>query len=268
VPRPVRALAALVAALLLLTLSGCGGHDSTGNDSSLQAGLAGQPQSSSPATAAPSPLAPSPSAPSPSAPSPSAPSPSQTPRAQTTTSLFFGDSYIIGGAYTGPQNSMAAIAARRLGWQYQIRGGGGTGFVSGNPDYDIPSFIGQIRQGALDVGPVDWLVIEGGGNDKYDDPGLVTRRAVRTLKAAAKRQPGARLVLVGTMDPTVDGFTDTDGVIGALGAAAKRLGIPYIDAQHWLEGHPELVGPDYDHPTPAGHRLCGRKLARALRALA
>jgi acyl-CoA thioesterase I len=184
-----------------------------------------------------------------------------------TTSLFFGDSYIVGGAYTGPENSMGAIAARRLGWRYTIRGGGGTGFVAGNPDYDIPSYLGQIRQGALDVGPVDWLVIEGGGNDKDDDPGLVTRRAVRTLKAAAKKHPEARLVLVGTMDPTVDGFTDTDALIAALAAAAQRLGVPYIDAQHWLEGHPELVGPDFDHPTPAGHRLCGRMLARALKAL-
>jgi len=189
------------------------------------------------------------------------------PAAEPTTALFFGDSYIVGGGYTGPQNSMAAIAARRLDWRAWIRGGGGTGFVSGNPDYGIPSFLGQIRDGALDVGPVDWLVIEGGGNDKYDDPGLITRRAVRTLKAAAKRHPEARLVLIGTMDPTIDSFTDTDGVIGALAAAARRLGVPYINAQHWLEGSPSLVGPDYDHPTPAGHRVCGRKLARALRAL-
>ena len=110
-------------------------------------------------------------------------------------------------------------------------------------------------------------MIEGGGNDKDDDPGLITRRAVKTLKAAAKRHPEARLVLVGTMDPTVDSFTDTDGVIGALAAAADRLGIPYINAQHWLEGRQDLVGPDYDHPTPAGHRVCGASSARALRAL-
>jgi lysophospholipase L1-like esterase len=162
---------------------------------------------------------------------------------------------------------MAAIAARRLGWAYRIRGGGGTGFVSDNPDFGIPSFLGQIRQGALDVGPVDWLVVEGGGNDKDAAPGLITRRAVRTLRAAAKRHPEARLVLVGTMDPTIDSFTDTDGVIAALAAAAQQLGIPYVDAQHWLEGHPQLIGPDYDHPTPAGHRLCGRKLAKALAGL-
>jgi acyl-CoA thioesterase I len=201
----------------------------------------------------------------PPSPPPSASAPARA--AGPTRSLFFGDSYIIGGAYTGAENSMGAIAARRLGWRYRIRGGGGTGFVSGNPDYDIPSFLGQIRAGALDVGPVDWLVIEGGGNDKTYAPGLVTRRAVRTLKAAERRHPEARMVLVGTMDPTVDGFADTDPVSGALAAAAARLGIAYIDAQHWLEGHPELVGPDYDHPTPAGHRLCGRKLAKALKGL-
>jgi hypothetical protein len=95
----------------------------------------------------------------------------------------------------------------------------------------------------------------------------VTRRAVRVLEAAARLHPEARLVLVGTMDATVDGFGDTDAVIGALAAAASQVGIPYIDAQHWLEGRPELVGPDYDHPVPAGHRLCGRQLGKALRAL-
>ena len=185
-------------------------------------GRDGTPQASSVSQTTPAGTAP----PAPTARvTPPAPTASARPSGPTT-SLFFGDSYIVGGGYTGPKNSMGAIAARRLGWQYQIRGGGGTGFVSGNPDYGIPAFLGQIRAGALDVGPVDWLVIEGGGNDKNDDPGLVTRRAVKTLKAAAKRHPEARLVLVGTMDPTVDSFADTDGVIGALAAAAARARDP------------------------------------------
>ena len=249
--RLVRALAALTVAPLLFALVGCA------------AGGSGTPQASSVSQTTPA----GPAPPAPTAPvAPTAPTAPARPSGPTT-SLFFGDSYIVGGGYTGPKNSMGAIAARRLGWQYQIRGGGGTGFVSGNPDYGIPAFLGQIRAGALDVGPVDWLVVEGGGNDKNNDPGLVTRRAVKTLTAAAKRHPEARLVLVGTMDPTVDSFADTDGVIGALAAAAARLGIPYINAQHWLEGRPALVGPDYDHPTPAGHRVCGGKLARALKAL-
>ena len=184
-----------------------------------------------------------------------------------TRALFFGDSYFVGGGYTGADNSMAAIAANRLGWSREIRGGGGTGFVSGNPEYGIKSFLGQIRDGALDVGAVDWLVIEGGGNDKYDAPGLIQRKAGAVLRAAKRRHPEARLVLVGTLDPTVDYFSDTDGVIGALKRAARAAGVPYINAQRWLEGRPDLIGPDYDHPLPEGHRLAGGKLAKALRAL-
>jgi lysophospholipase L1-like esterase len=242
------AWAALAAAPLLLLLLGCGpGEDP---DSVTREAATAAP-TSAPTSASP--------------PSRSAPAAS---RAGKTRALFFGDSYIVGGGYTGPHSSMGAIAARRLGWSYQIRGGGGTGFVAGNPDYGLPAYLGQIRDGALDVGPVDWLVIEGGGNDKRERPAVVTRRAVRTLEAAARRHPEARLVLVGTMDPTVDDFSDTDGVIGALAAAAATVGVPYVDAQHWLEGRQDLVGPDYDHPTPAGHRLCGRRLAQALRALA
>ena len=123
----------------------------------------------------------------------SPPAPTASARASgPTTSLFFGDSYIVGGGYTGPKNSMGAIAARRLGWKYQIRGGGGTGFVSGNPDYGIPSFLGQIRAGALDVGPVDWLVIEGGGNDKNDDPGWSpgARSGPSRPRRSGTRRPG------------------------------------------------------------------------------
>lgn len=252
----------IAAALVVPLLVGCGGDPAApgsapraADTAHLSNGSAASGTPSAPATAATS---------APDASSEAQPGATQKGRPRA---LFFGDSYFIGGGYTGAGNSMAAIAARRLGWQASIRGGGGTGFVSGNAEYAIPNFIGQIRGGALDVGPVKWLVIEGGGNDKYDQPGLIERRAKQVLRAAAKRHPEARLVLVGTLDPTVDGFDDTDGVIGALASAASSMGVPYINAQRWLEGRPQLIGPDYDHPTVEGHRVAGRKLARALKAL-
>ena len=248
-----RLVIALAAAPLLMACA-AGPNDSAGSSTATERAL--------PVSAAQTP-SPTPSP----APSASATPPAAKAHSGPTRALFFGDSYIVGGGYTGPHNSMAAVAARRLDWQAEIRGAGGTGFVSGNPEYGLKSFLGQIQDGALDVGPVDWLVIEGGGNDVHDRPALIERRAVRVLRAAAKRHPEARLVLVGTMDPTVDDFSDTDGVIGALSRAAARRHIPYINAQRWLEGRQDLVGPDYDHPLPAGHRLCGAKLAKALRAL-
>jgi lysophospholipase L1-like esterase len=247
---PVLALVSVVA-----LAAGCGG---TGRD------LAGDP---TPAVNGP----PSPSstaAPSAPASSPSTPRPASPPTGPGTRALFFGDSYFVGGGYTGPDDSMAAVAAGRLGWDREIAGGGGTGFVEGNPDYGLKNFIGQIQDGALDVGPVDWLVVEGGGNDKLDDPALIQRQAVEVLTEAEREHPEARVVLVGTLDPTVDDFSDTDGVVGALAAAAAEVGVPYVNAQRWLEGRPELVGPDFDHPLPEGHQLLGGKLADALLALA
>ncbi len=189
------------------------------------------------------------------------------PEAGTTKALFFGDSYVVGGGYTEAEGSMAAIAARRLGWTYEIRGAGGTGFVSGNAEFGLPAYPEQIDQGALDVGEVDWLVVEGGSGDRGVAPAQVTEQAVLTLEEARRRHPEARLVLVTSMDPTVDDFSDTDGVTGALERAAERVGIPFVDTQRWLEGRPELVGPDYDHPLPRGHQVCGRKLAAALSGL-
>ena len=188
-----------------------------------------------------------------------------------TRAVFFGDSYFVGGGYTEASNSMAQLAADDLGWSATIRGGGGTGFVEGNQQYGLEDYLGQIDEGALDVDDpagVQWLVVEGGGNDKDDDPAVIQERAAAVLAAAAERLPDARLVLVGTLDPTVDGFADTDGVNAALSEAADAAGVPFVDPQRWLEGRPELVGPDYDHPTPEGHVLAGQRLADALTQIA
>jgi lysophospholipase L1-like esterase len=238
---------AVVLVAVLTLVAGCGGSgDDVAGGTTPQGGTSSRPPSSTPSTTPDT----------------------STPTGPGTRALFFGDSYFVGGGYTEAGNSMAALAADQLGWEKEITGGGGTGFVSGNPEFDLLDFIGQIRGGALDVGPVDWLVIEGGGNDKDDDPALIEKRAVEVLKEAERQHPEAKVVLVGTLDPTVDGFGDTDGVIGALGAAAEEAGVPYIDAQRWLEGRPDLVGPDFDHPLPEGHVLLGHKLADALLALA
>lgn len=57
-------------------------------------------------------------------------------------------------------------------------------------------------------------------------------------------------------------------MIGALRRAADGLGAPFLDAQRWLEGQFDLIGPDFDHPVPEGHRVMGEKLAGALSTLA
>jgi lysophospholipase L1-like esterase len=53
-----------------------------------------------------------------------------------------------------------------------------------------------------------------------------------------------------------------------LRTIARKRGVPFINDMKWLPGNYDLVGPDYAHPYPAGHRLLGRKLARALNRIA
>jgi len=180
--------------------------------------------------------------------------------------LFFGDSYFIGGGYTDEGNSMARLASNRLGWESEINGGGGTGFVTGNPDYGIPNFLGQIADGAFDVGSRSWVVIEGGNDDRTQPMGLVGRNVRKVLRKAQRRFPNATVVLVGPLDTDGD-WADTKPVLRTMRKAAARRGVAFVNAQRWLAGHYEEIGPDYVHPSPKGHRICATKLTRALRAL-
>ncbi len=183
-----------------------------------------------------------------------------------TRALFFGDSYFIGGGYTDEASSMARIASNRLGWVSEINGGGGTGFVQDNPEYDLPNFLGQIDDGAFDVGRRRWVVIEGGNDDRFLDMAQVGKNARKVLRIAQRRFPGATVVLVGPLDTDGD-YADTTPVHKTLRKAARKRGVAYVDARAWLKGHFDLIGPDFTHPSPRGHRICARKLTRALRNL-
>ena len=78
-------------------------------------------------------------------------------RAAPERALFFGDSLFIGGGYTTEENSMARLAGQparappRL-----VNGGGGTGYVTANPEYDLGTYLEQIATGAFDVRPPAW----------------------------------------------------------------------------------------------------------------
>ena len=71
--------------------------------------------------------------------------------------LFFGDSYFVGGGCSPDRKrDMAYLAGVELGYRPVVRGAGGTGFVAANPDYDLPPYLDQIRDGALDARSRGW----------------------------------------------------------------------------------------------------------------
>ena len=179
--------------------------------------------------------------------------------------LFFGDSYFVGGGCSpDAKRNMAYLAGTELGLRPTIRGAGGTGFVSANPEYDLPPYLGQIKDDALDVRDPELVVIAGGSNDVGQPVGKVKKNATKVLRIARKKYPQALLVLVGPLD-TYGGYDDSIPIRDALRSVAKRLAVPFVDDMTWVEGHPDWLCDDYVHPTYAGHVPLGARLAKALR---
>ena len=179
--------------------------------------------------------------------------------------LFFGDSYFVGGGCSPDRNAdMAALAGRELGYRPVVRGAGGTGFVQGNPDYDIPPYLAQIDAGELDVANPRLVVIQGGSNDVGEPADQVRKNARTVLQIARGKYPNAVLMLVGPMD-TYGGYGDSIPIRNALRTVARKLHVPFIDAMKWTAGRDDLLCSDYVHPTYAGHVYLGHKLAKALK---
>ena len=108
------------------------------------------------------------------------------------------------------------------------------------------------------------MVIEGGSNDVGRPVGQVRKNARKILRIAAHKYPHALLVLVGPLDP-YGGYDDSTPIRNALRGVAKKLDVPFIDDMTWFAGHPEWLCDDYVHPTYAGQRELGKRLAKALR---
>jgi lysophospholipase L1-like esterase len=179
--------------------------------------------------------------------------------------LFFGDSYFVGGGCSpDAKRGMAHLAGTELGYRTTVRGAGGTGFVAANPDYDLPPYLEQIQDGALDLRNPKLVVIEGGSNDVGRPVGQVREHARKILRIAAHKYPRALLVLVGPLDP-YGGYDDSIPIRNALRGVARRLEVPFIDDMTWFAGHPEWLCDDYVHPTYAAQGELGKRLAKALR---
>jgi lysophospholipase L1-like esterase len=183
---------------------------------------------------------------------------------RTRNALFFGDSYFVGGGCSPDRNrDMAAVAGRQLGYRPIVRGFGGTGFVATNPDYDGPDYLTQIARGSIDVPTPSLVVIEGGSNDVGLDLREIRRNARQVLRIAQRKYPRAQLVLVGPMQ-TYGDFSATDAMVTSLRSLARSMDVPFVNTQRWTYGHDEWLCDDYVHPTYAGHRVLGKKLANAL----
>jgi hypothetical protein len=181
--------------------------------------------------------------------------------------------YVIGdswsaGLHADPRHTFMHVAGAALGWNVTVNAISGTGYLNaprGRSTY-------PTRARAISAAThADIVVVQGGSNDRDATPAELDGAVDTTVSAIQHAFPRARLVLLG---PGADPWPLTPAqlaVDATLGAEARRLHLTYISIidEHWLTAQnvDTIIDPRTHHPTIAGHRALGRRLASDLRRL-
>ncbi|MCW2601738.1 MAG: uncharacterized protein JWM02_3567 [Frankiales bacterium] len=181
------------------------------------------------------------------------------------TALFFGDS-LIGGTGAVPRRPVEVrTAADRLGWLAVVDAVGGTGYTTGGKHGR--TYLERLRHDhALDP-PYDVVVLEGGTNDA-DHGSLTSLRsaALASVDLVRRRQPRARIVMVGAYAPAgvaLDRYAQADRILAAV---AQDRGLLYVSQLPFSTvTDPGFLSRDHYHPSDTGYALMGKELAAAIR---
>ena len=140
----------------------------------------------------------------------------------------------------------------------------GSGYVTPGDEGD--TFGTEVAQFVNEDTKV--VLFFGSDNDRGSPPSQITEAATAAFQAArAKAAPDARLIVVGPPSYTVPADSELTSIRDALRTAADRTGSAFVDpiAEAWIAGHAdELIGPDGEHPTPAGHERLAQLLEEVL----
>lgn len=178
--------------------------------------------------------------------------------------LFFGDS-LVKGVGTVPQRPvMVRTAANRLGWDAVVDAVGGTGYTTGGR-HGKPYLQRLTRDGFLRW-PYDVIVLEGGTNDAHHGSlSQLRAAALKTVDYVHRRQPRARIVMVGAFAPAGIGLARFEEVDAVLRQVAADRGLTYISQLGYSAStDPDFLAPDQFHPSAKGYDQMGRDLAAAL----
>jgi lysophospholipase L1-like esterase len=179
--------------------------------------------------------------------------------------LFFGDSLVAGTGATPPRPVQVRTAADRLGWEAVVDARGGTGWTTGGSKGR--PYLDRLQHDGFLKLPYDVIVLEGGTNDAHHgSPAKVREAALRTIDYVHRRQPWARIVLVGAFAPQGQPLERYQEVDTALVQVAAERGLRYVSQLHYSRlTDAGFLSRDRFHPGDAGYALMGRELAQALK---
>jgi lysophospholipase L1-like esterase len=187
------------------------------------------------------------------------------PRTPEVTALFFGDSLVAGAGAVPRRPVEVSTTAGQLGWRAVVDAVGGTGYTTGG-QHGKP-YVDRLRHDHYLDAPYDVVVLEGGTNDA--DHGSLTElrpAALRTVDLVRRRQPRARIVMVGGYAPAgvaLERYRETDRILAGVALARGLLYVSQLGFSSVTDA--AFLSRDRYHPSDVGYALMGKELAAALR---
>jgi len=170
--------------------------------------------------------------------------------------VIIGDSLSTGFG-TSPEQAWPTLLTQRLATAKHgmvlVNGAqNGSGYVTPGSDGDT---FGTEVQRYVNA----WtrtVLFFGSDNDLGQDPGQLKQAALAALQDVRLRAPHARRIVVGPPAYSADPDQDLLAIRDALKAAAAASSAEFVDpiALDWMATQADaLLGPDGEHPSPAGH---------------
>ena len=194
--------------------------------------------------------------------------------------LALGDSMIAWHSVS--KNSIADALAESLGEPVENRAIGGARVIYGLP---VTGAMGMKISKQYRGDDVDWVVINGGGNDLWlgCGCGACDRKMARMISLGGKtgeipklvqsiRKTGARIIYLGYLrSPGVDSVIDACSALGdefemRLSRMATEFeGVYFLDVSDLVpSGDRSFHGVDMIHPSRKASRIIGQKLAHII----
>lgn len=185
-----------------------------------------------------------------------------------TKAVFFGDSWTAGYTANTPTDGFAYKAGAALGWDFNVQGVQGTGYLESAKDA-----VFADRLAAMDVDPtVKVLVLQGGINDTFMDLSKFPAAVRKTLDQAKVTFPNAQIVMLGPGTVRVPAEPELLTINNDLRTVAQERHLPFISPldDYWIVASnlSGVIDPKTLHPHTKGHAFLGQKLVESLRKLA
>jgi lysophospholipase L1-like esterase len=177
---------------------------------------------------------------------------------------FYGDSYTLGTGASDPSKRWSTIISTERNWDEFNPSVNGLGFFTHRTKaLDLPSMVIAVHP--------DIVFITMGLNDNFSYPesgDAIRANITSDFARLSKALPKARFIVVEPFWYT-DERPDSLAVInGWVKDAATSIHADYISgASHWLEGHPEWMANDGEHPNDDGYAEMARRMDMALTKL-